>query len=40
MEKYREGQNELHCVFVSIWQGAKRGALVFYEKVRSTREVC
>ena len=44
MEKYREGQKELHCVFVdlekSVWQGAKRRGVVLHEKVWIGREIC
>ncbi|KAK3542239.1 hypothetical protein QTP86_021401, partial [Hemibagrus guttatus] len=41
MEKYRDGQKELHCVFVDLekaYDGAKRRAVVLYEEVRSSRE--
>ncbi|KAK3555905.1 hypothetical protein QTP86_029782, partial [Hemibagrus guttatus] len=41
MEKYRDGQRELHCVFVDLekaYDGAKRGAVVLYEEVKSSRE--
>ena len=34
MEKYREGQRELHCVFVDLRQGTARRAVVLYEKIR------
>ncbi|KAK3558270.1 hypothetical protein QTP86_013939, partial [Hemibagrus guttatus] len=44
MEKYRDGQRELQCVFVDLEKvyekGAKRRAVVLYEEVRSSREVC
>ena len=33
MEKYREGQRELHCVFVDLRQGTARRAVVLYEKI-------
>ena len=34
IEKYRESQRELHCVFV------ERGTVVLYEEVWSGREAC
>ena len=35
MMKYREGQRELHCVFVDlkkVCEGAERGSVVLYEE--------
>ena len=44
MEKYREGQKKLHCVFVnlreSLRQGSTRRAVVLYEKIRNNGKVC
>ena len=41
MEKYREGQKELHCVFVeSLQQGSAEIAVVLYEKIRNGGKVC
>ncbi len=44
MEKYREGQKELHCVFIdlekSLRSGAERRAVVLHEMLGSGREVC
>ena len=41
MEKYREGQKELHCVFVDLGkQGANRRGLVLHNTVSIGREVC
>ncbi|KAI5107648.1 deoxycytidylate deaminase, partial [Silurus meridionalis] len=39
MEKYREGQKELHCVFVDLekaYDRVERRVVVLYEKVRSS----
>lgn len=39
-----EDQTELHCVIVDLEKpydrGAKRGDVVLYEEVRSSRDVC
>lgn len=44
IEKYREGQNELHCVFVDLEKVSDRvlreQVWLLYEKVRTGREVC
>lgn len=43
MEKYREGQKELHYVFVDLekaYNRVERGVVVLYEEVRCVREVC
>ncbi len=47
MEKYREGQKELHCVFIDLESGAEiyrsgaeRRAVVLHEVLGSGREVC
>ena len=43
MEKYKEGQRELHCVFVtreSLRQGSVGRAVVLYEKIRNSGKVC
>ena len=40
MEKYREGQKELRCVFVDPKKAHERGGVVLYEEVGSGREVC
>ena len=42
MEKYREGQKELHCVFVNLETGFQKkscGSLL-YEKIRNSGKVC
>ena len=40
MEKYREGQRELHCVFVDLEKALRQGsagtAVVLYEKIRNS----
>ena len=45
MEKYREGQRELHCVFVDLeklYDRVPREELyvVLYGKIRNNRKVC
>ena len=44
MEKYREGQRELHCVFrgprESLRQGCRGRAVVLHEKIRNSGKVC
>ena len=43
MEKYREGERELHCVFVpreSLRQGFERRIVMLYEKIRNGGKVC
>ena len=44
MEKYREGQKKLHCVFVdlekALRQSAQRGIVVLHAKVWNVGEVC
>ena len=45
MEKYRERQRELHCVFVdlhreSLRQGFMGRAMVLYEKIKNIEKVC
>ena len=44
MEKYREGQRELHCLFVDLEKAYDRvsrdRAVVLYEKIRNGRKVC
>ena len=44
MEKYREDQRELHCVFVDLKKGLRQGstgkAVVLYEKIRNSGKVC
>ena len=41
MENYREGQKELHCVFVDLEKPyAKRRGVVLHEKVWIGREIC
>ena len=41
MEKYREGQRELHCgTRESLQQGSERRAVILYEKVRNNGKVC
>ena len=40
MEKYREGQRELHCVFVDLEKGFTKRAVVLYEKIRNSENVC
>ena len=40
MEKYKEGQRELHCVFVSLRQGSTGRAVVLHEKIRNSGKVC
>ena len=43
MEKYKEGQRELHCVFVVLEKAyvrPKRRAVVLYEKIRNSGKVC
>ena len=46
MEKYKEGQRQLHCVFVdfgpreSLQQASNGRVVVLYEKIRNGGEVC
>lgn len=43
LEKYREGQKELHCVFMDLekaYDSAERRVVVLNEDVGSGREVC
>ena len=42
MEKYREGQRELNCVFVDLEkrQGSAGKAVVLYEKIGNSEKVC
>ena len=40
MEKYREGQRELHCVFVDLEKGSTGRGVVLHEKIRNSRKVC
>ena len=44
MEKYREGQRELHCVFVDLEKAYDRVPqelyVVLYEKIRNSVKVC
>ena len=44
MEKYREGQRELYCVFVDLEKAYERAsvgkAVVLYEKIRNSGKVC
>ena len=44
MEKYREGQRQLHCVFRGPRQTLRQGfagrAEVLYEKIRNSGKVC
>ena len=44
-EKYREGQSELHCVFVDLEKAYDRvrsagKAVILYEKIRNSGKVC
>ena len=44
MEKYREDQRELHCVFVDLEKAYDRGsvgrAVVLYEKIQNSGKIC
>ena len=41
MEKYREGQRELYCVFVDLEKAYDRvTAVVLYEKSKISEQVC
>ena len=45
MEKYREGQKELHCAFVdlcreSLRQGSTGRVVLLHEKIRNSAKVC
>ena len=42
MEKYREGQRELHCVFVDLEKAydTTGRAVVLYEKIRNIGKIC
>ena len=43
MEKYREGQRELHCICKpreSLRQGSMGRAVVLHEKIRNSGKVC
>ena len=43
IKKLREGQRELHCVFVDLEKAhdsAKREGVKLYEEVHSSKEVC
>ena len=43
MEKYKEGQRVLHCVFMDLEKAyvrPKRRAVVLYEKIRNSGKVC
>ena len=43
MEKYREDQRELHCVFMDLekaYNRVSREAVVLHEKIRNSGKVC